>query len=458
LLFASLVAQEQTIATQLPMNAIPRRLLYSRYLKKLVVATEKRTGISKVQHRIYADIVETHDQDFKATSNANLPKPSSASEEMVQVNLQIVDPEWKVSGRTTSVSVVEDSNLRVTALMEWEIEQDDEGKEKGLWIVMALEQRGRSADQTSGRVIAVNGKNIKKGHASPHQRVLYRSVKGAVRAICAYGKSALLIAAGNGLILHNLDLTVRKWKTLSKYDLPSPATSISCQGSMIFVATSHHSLIVLVERNNELIEHKSDTMARNLNNVITFGTNCAMFSAFDNEGTHLMAFSDFNQESREPVPMFRAILPLDIDCIRLRNSSGPKEEGRHQFYGSTADGTLYHFSTLAHNEWKILHFLEELSHFDRDIIKAVPMRKRTVDNIGVVFSFPTTKLSDMHVRGDRLLVMVEPGPYNLRQLLRTPEQHEIFNKLAKAVIGETEHPVEAVVIWIRKLFRFRPRW
>ncbi|KEF57539.1 uncharacterized protein A1O9_05456 [Exophiala aquamarina CBS 119918] len=454
LFFASLVAQEQTIITQLPMNGIPQRMLYSNYLKKLVVATERTKGVPRLLQRPYPDMAENQAPDPKDPPTVDLPQ----IEESVQVNLRIIDPDWKESDDRTSISIVEETNLHVTALIEWELEQDDQSKEKALWIVMALERHGRNADQASGRVIAVNAKNIKKGHAAPHQRVLYRSVKGSVKAICAYGRSSLLIAAGNEVILHNLDLTVRKWKTLSKYELPSPATSISCQGSTIFVATSHHSLIVLVERNAELVEHKSDSTARNLKAVITFGESCAMFSAFDNEGTHLMAFSDFNQESSPPAPMFRVNLPLDVDCIRLRKSSRPEQRDRHQFYGSTVDGTIYHFSTLAYDEWKLLHFLEELSHMDREVIKAVPMRKRNIENTGVVFSFPTTKLSDMHVRGDRLVMMVEPGPYNLRQLLRTPEQHRAFEKLAEAVVGETEHPIEAVVIWVRKLFRFRPQW
>lgn len=451
-MFASLVAEEQTVITQLPIKAIPRRILYSNYLKKLVVATEKRARGLRPYDENYADIPEPHEQDPKDVPHVSVPK-SSSSDGLIQISLRIVDPDWRQSGMSASVAVVEDANLRVTALLEWAIEQDGEGKENGLWIVMALEQRGSSEDESTGRVIAINAKNIKKGHSSPHQRVLYRSVRGAIRAICAYGKPALLIAAGNEIILHKLDLTVRKWRTLSKYNLPSPATSISCQGSMVFVATSHHSLIVLVEQNNVLIEHESDSMARNLNSVITFGKDCAMFSAFDSSGTHLMAFSGFSQQSSAPVPMFRAILPLQIDRLQVRKSTGAGEDDRHRFFGSTADGTLYHFQTLAPNEWRLLHFLEGLNHFERDSIKAVPMPKKSVGSNEVVFSFPATKLSDMHVRGDCLRVMIEQGPYNLRHLLRTPEQREKFGNLAEAVIGESHHPVEAVVVWIRRLFR-----
>lgn len=452
LLFASLVAQEQTITTQLPIKAIPRRLLYSNYLKKLVVATEKRSRGSTPYVENYGNDAETHEQNEKGIPFVAMPG-KVGPEERIQIGLWIVDPEWREAGISASVAVVEDCNLRVTALMEWAIEQDIAGKGHGLWIVMALEQRSSNAEISTGRVIAINAKNIKKGHPSPQQRVLYRSVKGAIRAICAYGRSNLLIAAGNELILHNLDLTVKKWKTLSTYILPSPATSISCQGSMIFVATSHHSLIVLVERNDTLFEHKSDSMARNLNNVVAFGDDCAMFSAFDNAGTHLMAFSDFSQGSGDPVPMFRAILPIQIDRIQLRKSTGGTEEDRHHFYGSTADGTVYHFQTLAPNEWRLLRFLGELSHFELDTIKAVPITKRAINGKEVLFPFPATKLTDMHVHGDRLSLMIEPGPYNLRHRFRTTQQREMFGKLAGAVVGETDYPVEAVVIWIRRLLR-----
>ncbi|KAK5044497.1 hypothetical protein LTR84_010708 [Exophiala bonariae] len=453
LLFASLVAQEQTIITQLPLPAVPRRLLYSNHLKKLVVATEKRLRGSTAYAGDFGHATESHEQDDKGIPYVDMPKPVG-SEERIQISLSIVDPEWRGDEMSSvSVPIVEDCNLRVTALMEWAIEQDITGKGNGLWIVMGLEQHVSNVETNIGRVIAINAKNIKKGHHSPQQRVLYRSVKGAIRALCAYGRSSLLIAAGNELILHNLDLTVKKWKTLATYTLPSAATSISCQGAMIFVATSHHSLIVLMERNDALFEHKSDSMARNLNNVVSFGGNCAMFSAFDTAGTHLMAFSGFDQESDDPVPMFRAILPLKIDRIRFRKGTDVTGGARHHFYGSTTDGTVYHFETLAPNEWRLLRFLEELSHFERDTIKAVPISKRTIDGKDALFHFPATKLSDMHVHGDRLRLMIEPGPYNLRNLFRTTQQREIFGKLAVAVIGETEYPVEAVVVWIRRFLQ-----
>ena len=458
LLFASLVAQEQTITSKLPVKGIPRRVLYSSYLNKLVVASERVKGIPRVLDRPYPDIVETRPTDPTADPKDAPTVTFPKIEAMVQVNLQIIDPNWKASSKLTTIPITEDPNLRVTALIEWEFDQDDRGGKKALWVVMALEQHGGSPGHTVGRIIALNAKDIKKEHGIPNQRVLYRSLKGSIKALCAYGKSSLLIAAANEILLHHLDLTVMKWRTLSRYQLPSPANSISCQGSTIFVATSCHSLVVLVERNAELVLHKADNAAKNLKNVIPFEEDSAIFSSFDNEGTHLIAFSDFNQDAGPPEPMFRADLPLDIDRIHLRNSFGTKQQGRHQFYASTADSTLYNFSTLTYEEWKLLHFLEELSHMDRDVIKAAPMRKRNVENKPVVFSFSNTKLSDAHIRGDRLLMMIEPGPYNLRHLLRSPEQHRNLENLAAPVVGETEHPVDAVMIWVRKLFRFRPQW
>jgi hypothetical protein len=63
----------------------------------------------------------------------------------------------------------------------------------------------------------------------------------------------------------------------------------------------------------------------------------------------------------------------------------------------------------------------------------------------------------MHIRGDRLLMMIEEGPYSLRTVLERSEQLEKFNALVQEVLGETEEPVEVVIAWMRKLLRYPPR-
>ena len=86
----------------------------------------------------------------------------------------------------------------------------------------------------------------------------------------------------------------------------------------------------------------------------------------------------------------------------------------------------------------------------------MPIVKNDVDGDDVVIRPPGIRLTDMHVRGDRLLMMIEEGPYNLRNVLKG-ETLETFNDLACKVLGAKMNRVEAVAVWLRKLLRYPSR-
>jgi hypothetical protein len=271
--------------------------------------------------------------------------------------------------------------------------------------------------------------------------------------------SSLLIAAGGELHLRHLDFVTRKWKTLSRHALPSRANAISCQGSLIFVATAQHSLFVLVERDNTLFRYESDAQAeaRCAVDVVAFDGTSAMFCALNAGTTDLVAFSGFHKDRTEPFPLFHATLPLLVRNVRLDPRSGSREGERYRFHASASDGTIFHLSLVRQNEWELLHFLEEMSYMDKKSIKPVPVKKTDANNEDVIIKPPAIRLTDMHVQGDRLLMMIEEGPYNLRNVLKNSEQLGTFHALVKQLLGETEHPVEAVTVWLRKLLRYPPR-
>ncbi|KAJ9642201.1 hypothetical protein H2204_002570 [Knufia peltigerae] len=443
LLFCSLVAQEQTVTRRTSVDGVPRHVLYSEYLQKFVVAFEKT-------HVLTGGPRAKGPQDFASGRMESGVKTSVSPRTIQQVGLHIIEPSLKVpSDNQLSVIVTEETNESVNALIHW---APTDGEHHYEWFVLALEQKEPGFPRCSGRVVCVNAKNLSKGIPDTNPKVAFRSPEQPVTAICAYKMSSLLIAAGSEIHLHHLDFASRKWKTLSKHRLPSPAKSISCQGSLIFIATAKHSLFVLVERGDKLSEHKSDNEARATQNVVPFGNNSAIFSAWNGGTTDIMAFSGFRQDGQEPYPLFHANLPLLVDNLLLRPDSDQSGD-RHRFYAGASDGTLFHLSLLRHNEWELLHFLEQASYLNKKSIKPVPIRARDADGDEVVLRPPAVRLKDLHVRGDRLFMMIEEGPYNLRRILKGPMLEE-FEALAAMVLHTSDDLVEAVAVWLRELLSY----
>lgn len=450
LLFCSLVVQEQGIVRRLLVDGIPLHLLWSEYLETFVVTYEKTHLLAhdKSPRRLgpHAQLPGTL---------ASVDKNPPVATKMQQVGLHLVGPESFASrDHGLSMGVTQETNESVHALIHW---APTDGEHHYEWFVLALEQTSVGFPRCCGRVVCINAKTLSRGSPDRNPKIAFRSPEEPVTAICAYKMSSLLIAAGRELHLHHLDFSTRKWKTLSKHAIPSRANAISCQGSLIFIATAQHSIYVLVERDDQLFEHKSDTEARCTKDVVAFGGTSAIFSAWNAGTTDIVAFSGFNKDGKQPFPLFHATLPLLVGKLRLDPRSSSQQSARYRFHASASDGTIFHLSLLKQNEWELLHFLEKMSYMDKKSIKAVLITKKDVNDEKVIIRPPTIKLTDMHVQGDRLLMMIEPGPYNLRNVLRSPELLETFHTLAKHLLGDTEHPIEAVAIWLRRLLRYPSR-
>jgi hypothetical protein len=448
LLFCSLVAQEQGIVRRLRVDGVPRHLLYSDYLQKFVVAFER----THLLHNVGLESASGGPVASRRLSHhpGNVDKHPSSARKMQQVGLQLVEPGLK-GPAGLSMIVTEETNESVNALIHW---APTDGEHHYEWFVLALEQKEPGFPQCSGRVVCVNAKSLSKGSPDSNPKIAFRSPGQPVTAICAYKMSSLLIAVGRELHLHHLDFATRKWKTLAKHALPSPANAVTCQGSIIFVATRQHSLYVLAERDDKLYEHKADVEARCTVDAVAFDGGSVMFSAWNAGVTDVVAFSGFRRAGDAPIPLFHATLPLLVNHIRL----DPRSGGRCRFYASASDGTFFHLSLLDKKEWNLLRLLEEMSYLEKKAIKAVPLEKKAADgHFHVIRTSPDLK--DLHVRGDRLLTMVEQGPYNLRTILKRSDQltERMFHASVKNLFGDVEQPVETVMVWLRKLLRYPPR-
>ena len=450
LLFCSVVAQEHGIARQLYLDGIPKRLLYSHFLQKLCVAFS-REGIPEA---------------LPARARMNVPLPPGekdaadcAQGSVQRIGLQLVTTDMKhplpvEGGNSFSTIITEDNSEIVHDFIDW---KPTDGKKHFEWLVLALEQPMIALPGPGkGRVVCINAKSLGKGNPHPGTKVAYESHWESVTAICAYKESSLLIACGKEIVVRHLDFKTERWQTPFRHALPSQANAISCQGSLICVATKEHSLFVLVERNNQLQQHNCEAKMRYAKDIAVLDSSTAVFASADSEGTDIIGFTGMNKETSEAIPLFHAKLPGHIHCFRMDTSIDTRQKQRTRFYGATIDGMIFHFSLLRQKEWKLLHFIEEMSDMNRKGITAVPMKMRDGNNQQVLWKTPSVKPKDMHVRGDRLLRMID-GTYNLRDVLKGSDRRAHFASLVEEVLGETEEPVEVAIAWMRKLLRYPPR-
>jgi len=446
LLFSSLVLQEQPVLRRTAVNGTPRRLTYSKHLGQLVVALEQPTDISS-----------TADQ-----------RPSRSHQTMPA--LQLVDPDFQVEQPALDdrgvVFLIGEPKERIRALVNW---TPTDGVKHYDMIVVGLEQ-DHGGRRRSGRVGYISARHLSRGIAADVKtKTIMRLPGKPIYAVCPMGMSSLIIAAGNELILHNLDLDSRTWTTISRLTLPSSPISIETQGSLILVATSHHSVLVVRNVGGELVLHGSDLRARNGTCVINFAGSSMLLSTASEKGTRLIGYHDY-AHTKYVKPMFEATLPLIIDQVKEINAAGPRQVSRHHFQASTTDGTLYCFTVIKPEAWKLLRFVERLSPSElvpsprrgAKLSQVLKPRAKKDDTGGDQF-----EPLDMHIKGDVLLPMVEDGPYHLRNLLGRPIKTEDgmsidcnngspsrnFQKLAIAVVGDSEDLVGAVIIWLRKLLR-----
>ena len=451
LLFCSVIAQEHGITRYLYFDGVPRRTLYSQFLQRFVVAFTREGDPYEPPARLPSNVPLLLGEKDPADRPAR--KVQRVGLQLITKNLAY--PVVKDEDTIFSTIVTGDNSDILHDFIDWKPTDDVNHYE---WLVLALEQPAIVPPRPGpGRVVCINAKSLGKGKPDSSPKVVYSNSREPVTAICAYQKSSLLIACGKEIVLRHLDFRTRRWETSSRHPIPSQAHAISCQGSLICVATKEHSLFVLVERDGQLKQHKCDSRMRHTKDIAVLDGSTAVFASTDADGTDIIGFSGINKETSEATPLFHAKLPGHIHRFRLDSLHDIYTSERTRFYGGTIDGTLYHFSLLRQKEWKLLHFVEEMSYMDRKAIKAVPMPLRDRDNKQYLWKPPSFKPKDMHVRGDRLLMMIEEGPYNLRSVLKGSDRVASFNALVKEVLGETEQPVEVAIAWMRKLLRYPPQ-
>lgn len=446
LLFASLASKSQTVLRHYSVPGIPKRMVFSKYLNQLVIATER-------SHHS-----ETRSDEGSGEVAALCFMPANPN-----------DPASAALARSGNITIGEPGE-RVKGLVEYS-PSDDQRRFHYEMVVMTLTKEVREpngAFKPMSRVVCLSLIHIMKGNWAAARAKLVISFPGkTVSALCPMGLSSLLIGAGTEILLHTLDVTTKKWATTARFTLPSPATSVHAEGSLAFIASFKHSLLMLHFNGTKFSVYGSDSAAKRTTNVVGFDKYKAVVTSITEKGTNVIGFAEDRLRNGYG-KLFDAQVPLMID--RLRPDYSVKDRGP-AFIGITVDGTLYRFTTVNADEWALLDFVQNLRGEDKEPRPMSPRQRHAEIAASTEASLSAPTPADMHFNGDSFVGMLEQNREVVRELLgmhiklenktegerETRDRLDGLMKVAQAVVGPTEDVVSAVDGWLRELLRW-PSW
>lgn len=388
--FSWLNTQAKAVRKHVIVPGMAKKLVYSKFLKRMIIGVDPSTTRWTVPD-----------------SNSQKQGPANAS---VLCFAQVGDTELEsLSVDHKETVTVGEPGETIAALAHYSPTDDRNHFEM---ILVALRSQSRSESKGyrySSRIICISDKHVQKGTATP--RIVMRLPGKKVTVLCPIGKSGLLIGSGNELLLHNLDVRTKKWSTLTRHTLPSPAREIRVQGSLVYVATERHSLCILKEHNNSLAVRSSDSRARTVSSVVPIHRHHTMIADSTSDGTQLTGIAE-DEHGSTLQRTFEITVPHLFDRLEYLRT----HTHRSEIFASARDGTMFWFSTLDKHEWALCHFLQGLCRPGMKV--GAQSLSRELD-VGRWLRQDKGKLTPMAmgINGDVLSGMLEPGQFNLRNLL-----------------------------------------
>lgn len=449
--FASILGPQKASLRHITMPGAPRRVITSKFLNKFVV------GVDPVNPRSPAH----NGGPERQTANAPRLFFAPLDESLADMTSLDAAKSVKLGGAGETIS----------ALTHYSPTDDVHHYEMTLVALRSTTRLAGGALKTSSRIVSVSDKHVARNPADAVARNVMRLPGKNITAICPIGKSGLLIASSFELLLHNLDVKSKRWQTLTRHALPSPAKDIRVQGSMIYIATERHSLMMVRLHNGSLEMCGSDTKARLLTNIVPIDKSRILLTDRTNKGTmftgiHEDALSSTLQRS------FELTVPANIQSVvqDRRRSAG---DDRDSFIACATDGTMYSLSILAEEQWLLCYFLQGLCDAQKTVVEG---KNRSAAQMLDLRSLVHQRKSSpwpawMGIDGDILSAMLESGAYNLRGLLepelkredeemddrtrKLSEEHQVkmnsLRALAADVMDQVDDkdPIGSVMIWLR---------
>ena len=369
---------------------------------------------------------------------------------------------------------------RIRCMLNW---TPSDGTKHYDMILIGVDADSSDERRRVGKLLCISTKYLTSiSDVASKVKTISKYPSKPIYALCPYGASSLLMAAGDDLILRSLDITTRKWSTLAQCALPSPAMSLSLQDDLIYAATSKHSLLILKEVENALKFVAADREARVCTDVLPLGDIGTFAATISSRGTDLIGFTA-QPNGKHLVPAVEATLPVSIHCLQQGYPSPEDQSVAPHFYGASITGTFYRFRLLSLPEWQLLRFLGDLKpprrkRVDKDLDDSssdgscsswslISPGSSPTSRPPQVQPSPATDPALRHVNGDMLAGLLEPGVNSLQELLEPEikveedvvdgaglrERLAEFRSLARGVVGEEREVILAVSRWLRRLLR-----
>ncbi|ETN36575.1 uncharacterized protein HMPREF1541_08853 [Cyphellophora europaea CBS 101466] len=457
--FSSIVGQPKAVIKHNDTTGMAKRVIYSKFLKRLVVAVDAK-------RLLVSDKTQPNDVVRSGPSAVSVPRLAFA----------IIEdgPLGRLSFDTQQTVDLGEVGETISALTHY---SPTNGIQHFEMILVALKTSHRlesGALKISSRIVSVSDKHVQnKGLATP--RNVMRLPGKNVTALCPIGLSGVLIASSNELLLHDLDVSTKRWTTITRHALPSPAKEIRVQGSLVYVATERHSLLILRQHGSTLSTHGSDTRARIVSNVVPLDRHRTLLADMTDRGTILTGVVEDTMTSTLQ-RSYEINVPHDISRIE-QSRTRCAGDARDAFIASATDGTLYSFLLLTADEWLLCHFLQGLCDPFKRVIGKHKAFMQTLDaSEWISHGKGTIPPASMGIDGDLLAAMLEPGAHNLRSLLEPPVKEEdedisfraqkrsdelrarmqVLRQLAERVTHRVNEAdvVGSVMIWLRSLMQY----
>ncbi|KGO74817.1 Cleavage/polyadenylation specificity factor, A subunit, C-terminal [Penicillium italicum] len=278
--------------------------------------------------------------------------------------------------------------------------------------------------------------------------------KDPVYAMAACDDS-LIIASGKKFFTVSSRNSQAKWVRKITATLPSPAVAMEVRGSLIYITSSRHSLLVYKIVDGDIQMHGFDPVARDgLSHTLLPGCEPRLDLLFvSTRGGTTQGFTDLDQPG-DFMPRPTASLPVSLIKLARGIKSPDSLTTTNTFYGFGINGSVYRLLHLDAEELRLLRLLLNICLRDELICPSLSHRHRYLDAIAQV-------TDDMHIDGN---ILARIANRNIRYLdevfmacnmrrfkdLTPGTVSELFGAVDE-VLGVQENHTQALFSWLRKL-------
>ncbi|KPI37961.1 uncharacterized protein AB675_3051 [Cyphellophora attinorum] len=335
---STLSRAQKAIFRHVQVPGVAKKVVYSRFLKSMVIGVnpgpDSKDNTMVARPMICYAALQDEEADCGPIDKSKVVVLGTAD-----------DPEEKISALTHYSPANERHHFEMTLVaLQSRVRIDKSDKFRiNSRIVCISDKHVKKADPSRGPIKVSNVMNVSKKR---------------VTALCPIGRSGLLIGSNNELLLHNLDVESKKWSTITRHSLPSPARQIRVLGSMIYVATEKHSLLILKEHSNTLGIQNSDMRARAIADVLPLHRQHVFIADTSPYGTRLTGVVE-DQQGATLQRTFELHLPQRINRLELDSPIAAQltQSSRPAIVGTSSSGHMYRFTSLSAPEWMLCHFL-----------------------------------------------------------------------------------------------------